>query len=68
MRRSALSFAACIGVALCVRESVLAQGNPCLQKAGSDSAFGNDAQPYLTINKGASVAQPGNAVTVHAGT
>ncbi len=35
---------------------------------GSDSASGSDTRPYLTINKAASVAQPGDIVTVHAGT
>ena len=35
---------------------------------GSDSAAGNKASPYLTINKAASMAQPGDTVTVHAGT
>jgi len=35
---------------------------------GSDSGSGNQSSPYLTINKAASVAQPGDTVTVHAGT
>jgi hypothetical protein len=37
-------------------------------KTGSDSAAGSHTLPYLTINKAASVAQPGDIVTVHAGT
>jgi len=37
-------------------------------KTGSDLASGSHARPYLTINKAASVAQPGDTVTVHAGT
>jgi alpha-N-arabinofuranosidase len=37
-------------------------------KTGSGSASGTVAQPYLTINKAASVAQPGDTVIVHAGT
>jgi len=37
-------------------------------KTGSDSASGSHTRPYLTINKAASVAQPGDTVTVHAGT
>jgi len=37
-------------------------------KTGSDSASGSHAHPYLTINKAASVAQPGDTVAVHAGT
>ena len=37
-------------------------------KTGSDSASGSQTSPFLTINKAASVAQPGDTVTVHAGT
>jgi len=37
-------------------------------KTGSDSAFGSQTVPFLTINKAASIAQPGDIVTVHAGT
>jgi len=37
-------------------------------KTGSDSASGSHTRPYLTINKAASVAQPGDTVTVHVGT
>ncbi len=39
-----------------------------VSKTGSDSGPGSQARPYLTINKAASVAQPGNVVTVHGGT
>jgi hypothetical protein len=39
-----------------------------VSKAGSDSAGGSSAQPYLTINKAAAVAQPGDTVIVHGGT
>jgi len=35
---------------------------------GSDSGLGTQASPYHTINKAAQVAQPGDTVTVHAGT
>ena len=35
---------------------------------GNDSGSGSQASPYLTINKAASIAQPGDTVTVHAGT
>jgi hypothetical protein len=35
---------------------------------GSDSGPGSEARPFLTINKAASVAQPGDVVTVHGGT
>jgi hypothetical protein len=37
-------------------------------KTGSDSASGSQADPLLTINKAASIAQSGDTVTVHAGT
>ena len=37
-------------------------------KTGSDSASGSQASPFLTINKAASIAQPGDTVTVQAGT
>ena len=57
MRRSALSFAVCIGMIL-VCEGVLAR-EIHVSKAGNDSASGNEAQPYLTINQAASVAQSG---------
>ena len=37
-------------------------------KTGSDLASGSHTRPYLTINKAASVAQPGDTIIVHAGT
>ena len=37
-------------------------------KTGNDSYAGNPESPYLTIGKAATVAQPGDTVTVHAGT
>jgi len=37
-------------------------------KTGSDSASGSETQPYLTIVRAASLAQPGDTVIVHAGT
>lgn len=36
-------------------------------KTGSDSGAGTSAAPYLTINKAAQEAQPGDTVVVHAG-
>jgi len=39
-----------------------------VSKTGSDSASGSHARPYLAINKAASLAQPGDTVTIHAGT
>jgi len=35
---------------------------------GSDSGSGDQTSPYSTVNKAASVALPGDTVTVHAGT
>ncbi len=37
-------------------------------KTGNDSHAGSPESPYLTIGKAATVAQPGDTVTVHAGT
>jgi len=39
-----------------------------VSKKGIDSAFGSSNQPYLTINKAASITLPGDTVIVHAGT
>jgi dienelactone hydrolase len=39
-----------------------------VSKTGNDSASGSEAHAYLTIDKAASVAQPGDTVIVHAGT
>ncbi|NQT86754.1 DUF1565 domain-containing protein, partial [bacterium] len=36
--------------------------------AGDDEAAGTHAAPYRTISKAAAIAQPGDTVTVHAGT
>ena len=37
-------------------------------KTGDDSGSGSQERPYLTITKASEVAQPGDRVTVHAGT
>ncbi|MBE3096258.1 MAG: DUF1565 domain-containing protein, partial [Planctomycetes bacterium] len=37
-------------------------------KMGDDAAAGDQARPYLTLSKAAAAAQPGDTVTVHAGT
>ncbi len=39
-----------------------------VSKDGNDSGTGSQENPYLTINQAAAVAQPGDTVTVHAGT
>src|ERR671938_1206273 len=36
-------------------------------KTGSDVKDGSEASPFLTINRAAAVAQPGDIVVVHAG-
>src|SRR5919107_1152320 len=36
-------------------------------KTGSDAADGSEASSFLTINRAAAVAQPGDTVVVHAG-
>jgi alpha-N-arabinofuranosidase len=66
MRRSLLSIAIVITVIF---------GSECISareihvsKTGSDSASGSLANPYLTINKAASLAMPGDTVTIGAGT
>ena len=38
-----------------------------VSKSGSDGAAGDAANPYLTVSKAASVAQPGDTTTIHAG-
>jgi hypothetical protein len=66
MRRSALLFAVCVG-AVWGYGGVRAR-EIHVSKAGSDSASGSEAEPYLTILRAAAVAQPGDTVTAHAGT
>jgi hypothetical protein len=66
MKRPHLLTAALIGVLLVAGS--LGAREIHVAKAGSDSAAGSADQPYLTINKAASLAQPGDTVIVHAGT
>jgi hypothetical protein len=66
MRKSPLLIAVFIGV-IFGSEGISAR-EIHVSNTGSDSASGSYGQPYLTINKAASVAQPGDTVTVHAGT
>ena len=66
MRRSPLVLAVFIGV-IFGSEGISAR-EIHVSKGGSDSASGSHARPYLTINKAASIAQPGDTVSVHAGT
>lgn len=66
MRESTCLFAAFVSVVFGFEG--LWAGEIHVSTAGSDSASGSSAQPYLTVNKGASVAQPGDTIIVHAGT
>jgi len=66
MRRSPLVLSVFIGV-IFGSEGISAR-EIHVSKGGSDSASGSHARPYLTINKAASIAQPGDTVSVHAGT
>ena len=38
-----------------------------IAKTGSDVNDGTEAGPFLTINRAAAVAQPGDTIVVHAG-
>jgi len=62
-----ISMAACIAIVVLAGSDVSAR-EIHVAKTGSDSDPGNQRRPYLTINKAAQVAQPGDTVTVHAGT
>jgi len=54
--------------AISVLASAVSAREVHVSRAGSDSSPGSKARPFLTINKAASVAQPGDTVTVHGGT
>ncbi len=66
MRRSGLLLGVLVG-AVWGSTGALAR-DIHVAKTGNDSASGSDAQPYLTISRAASEAQPGDTVIVHAGT
>jgi len=60
-------------VSVCVAVTVLACPNVSgreihVSKTGSDSSSGDSDKPYLTINRAAQVALPGDTVIVHSGT
>ncbi len=69
MRRKSwlVPSAACVA-AMTLGISAVAAREIHVAKTGSDSAPGSGSRPFLTVNKAASVAQPGDVVTVHAGT
>lgn len=62
-----ISFAACVAAIALVSSNVTAR-EIHVATTGSDSGAGDRTSPYLTISRAASVAQPGDAVTVHGGT
>lgn len=64
-RKIVLAFA-CLAVALGGKG--ISAKEIHVAKTGSDSNSGEQANPLLTINKAASIAQPGDTVIVHAGT
>jgi hypothetical protein len=62
-----------ISAAVCIAAIAPAGSNALsreihVSETGSDSGSGSQARPYLTINRAASAAQPGDTVTVHGGT
>ncbi len=67
LRSWVISIAACIALIVPSSSGVAAR-EIHVAKTGSDSGSGTQSSPYLTINKAASVAQPGDTVNVHAGT
>ncbi len=66
MKHSTLRLAVFVSVVL--ESNGIGAGEIHVSQAGNDSASGSSGQPYLTINKAASVAQPGDTVIVHGGT
>jgi hypothetical protein len=67
LRSWIISIAPCIAL-IVPSGSAVAAHEIHVAKTGSDSGSGDQSSPYLTINKAASVAEPGDTVTVHAGT
>jgi len=61
-----ISVAACIAAVLMVSEGFAKEIH--VAKTGNDAGVGDRSGPYLTINRAASVARPGDTVVVHAGT
>ena len=62
-----LSAVVCIGTITLGGSSALSR-EIHVSETGSDSGAGSPDRPYRTINKAASIAQPGDTVIVHAGT
>ena len=66
MRRPPLILA--VFVVILAGSQGASAGEIHVSTAGSDSADGSQAQPCLTINKAAALAQPGDTIVVHGGT
>jgi len=66
MRRSPLILAVFVGVIF--GSEGISASEIHVSRNGSDSSSGSDSQPFLTVKKAASVAQPGDTVIVHSGT
>ncbi|GAA4588167.1 hypothetical protein GCM10023194_39080 [Planotetraspora phitsanulokensis] len=64
---SALAGAAMVVVTLAVPSQAAAARQIHVAKTGNDANAGTSAAPYLTIDKAAQEAQPGDTVVVHAG-
>ena len=56
------------GLAVAMGAQTAAAREIHVAKTGSDAGGGTEGGPYLSIGKAAAVAQPGDTVTVHAGT
>ncbi|MFC1596950.1 right-handed parallel beta-helix repeat-containing protein [Planctomycetota bacterium] len=67
LRTSLIAAAACMAAIAPGGSNALSR-EIHVSQSGSDSGPGSQARPYLTINKAASAAQPGDTVIVHAGT
>lgn len=63
-----LTLLAAVLIALSGGMGNLAAREIHVAKTGSDSAPGSTAQPYLTVSRAASRAEPGDTVIIHAGT
>jgi len=66
--RQAWSRLLTICVAVTMGDEAVCAREIHVSKTGEDSGPGSRGRPYLTITKAASVARPGDIVTVHAGT
>lgn len=68
MSQESLVVLLAAGIAVTLGVEAVSAREIHVSKTGSDSGPGSESSPYLTISRAASVAQPGDTVTVHAGT